>query len=134
MGDALDGGFGQAGGLGDDCRGEVGGELEQVVEACGVGVDVGLVDEAVADEDVGDAVEQGDVAARSEGEMDVGHHGGLGDARVGDDEGLVLVALEPLAEDGVVVGEVGADEQDDVGRVEVGVGAGGPVTSRKRVL
>jgi hypothetical protein len=47
--------------------------------------DVVAVDEAFADEDVGDAVEQSDVGAWLYGEVDVGHHGGLGDAQVDDD-------------------------------------------------
>ena len=90
--------------------------------------DVVAVDEAFADEDVGDAVEQSDVRARFDGKVDVGHHGGLGDARVDDDERAWLCAgrgaIDAVAEDGVVVGDVGADEEDDVGVFHVGVGAG----------
>ena len=100
-------------------------------------VDVVAVDQAVADEDVGDAVEQRDVGARLDGEMDVGHHRGLGDARVDDDERAWLVpvvAFEALAEDGVVVGDVGADQQDDVGGLHVGVGAGWAVAAEGELV
>jgi hypothetical protein len=65
--------------------GEVFDEVGEVFEAGGVLCDVVAVDEAFADEDVGDAVEQSDVGAWLYGEVDVGHHGGLGDAQVDDD-------------------------------------------------
>ncbi len=129
VGGAEDLGLGEAGDLGDVFRGEGGDEGCILCEAGGVLVDVGLVDEAVANEDVGDAVEQGDVAAGFDGEMEVGHHGGLGDARVSDDEGTSLVAFEAVAEDGVVVGDVGSDEEDDVGVLHVRVGAGRAVAA-----
>ena len=107
---------------------EGGDELGELCEAVGVLVDVVTIDQAFADEDVGDAVEEGDVGARFYGEVDVGHHGGLGDAWVDDDEfawlGAGRGAIEAVAEDGVVVGDVGADEEDDVGGLHVGVGAG----------
>ena len=56
------------------------------VEASGVLRDVVVIDKAFADENVSDAIEQGDVGARLDGQMNVGHHGGLGNARVDDDE------------------------------------------------
>ncbi len=34
----------------------------------------------------------------------------FGDARVSEDEGAVMVAVEPLAEDRAAVGDIGADE------------------------
>lgn len=134
VGYALDGGFREAGDLGYVGRGEVLDEGGEVVEAFDVGIDVAAVDEAVADEDVGDAVEERDVGAGLNGEVEVGHHGGLGDARIGDDEGAVPVALETLAEDGVIVGHVGADEEDDVGGFEVGVGAGRAVAAKGELV
>ena len=82
-------------------------------------VDVVAIDQTVANEDVGDAVDERDVAARLYREMNVGHHSGLGDARVDDDERAVLVALQPLAEDGMIVRDVGADQQDDVGSLHI---------------
>ena len=56
------------------------------------------------DQDVGDAVEQGQIGARPERQIQVSHHRGFGDARIRNDQRLVAIGLEVLAEDGVVVG------------------------------
>ncbi len=108
-------------------RGEAGDEGRELCEAVGVLVDVVAVDQAFANEDVGDAVEERDVGARFDGKVEVGHHRGLGDARVDDDELAWFgagAAIDAVAEDGVVVCDVGADQEDDVGVFHVGVGAG----------
>ncbi len=47
---------------------------------------------------------------------------------------VALVALEALAEDGVVVGDVGADEQDDVGGLHVVVGAGRAIAAEGELV
>jgi hypothetical protein len=86
----------------------------QIVEAAGVLRNIVTIDQAVADEDVGDAVDERDVAAWLDREVDVGHHRGLSDPRVDDDERAVLVAFQTVAEDGMSVGNVGADEQNDI--------------------
>lgn len=128
---ACDLGFGESSDGGDVRRGEGRDEAGEFVKAGHVLRDVVAVDEAFADQDVGDAVEQRDVGAGLDGEVEIGHHGGLGDAGVDCDEGAGLgaggAAIDPLAENGMVVGDVGADEQDDVGSLHVGVGAGRPI-------
>ena len=55
--------------------------------------------------------------------MQIREHRRLRDARIDDDQGLVRVGLKPPAENRMVVGDVRADQQDDVGGVEVLVGA-----------
>ena len=87
---------------------------------------------------MGDAVDERDVAARFDGQVEVGHHGGLGDAGVDDDEGAGLAAraqfFKPLAEDGMVVGDVGTDQNDNVGVLHVGVGARGAVAAEGELV
>ena len=90
-------------------------------------VDVVVVDQAFANEDVCNAVEERNVGAWFDGKMEIGHHGGLGDARVDYDELARFGAgatIDAVTEDGVVVRDVGADEEDDIGVFHVGVGAG----------
>ena len=57
----------------------------------GVLCDVVAIDQVVPDQDVRDAVQQRQIGARLERQMEVGHHRGLGDARIGDDQRLVGV-------------------------------------------
>jgi len=67
-------------------RGREGGdELCKVFEAVGVLGNVVVIDQAFAQEDVGDAIEQGDVGAGFYCEVNVGHHRGLGYARIDDE-------------------------------------------------
>ncbi len=69
------------------------------------------------------------------GEMDVRHHRGLGDARIGDDRvSCPGFCVQPVAEDGVVVGDVRADQQDHVGRLHVGVGAGRAIGAEAKLV
>src|ERR1700677_2351953 len=107
------------------CEGED--EGCELFESLRVLLDVVAIDQAFADEDVGDAVEQGDVGARLDGEVEVGHHGGFCNARVDDDELAGFgagSAVDAMAEDGMVVGDIGADEEDHVCVFHIGVGAG----------
>ena len=94
-------------------------------------VDIVAVDEAVADKDVSDAVDERNIAARLDGKMNVGHHGRLGDARIDHDQRAILVALQTLAEDRMVVCDVGADQQNHVGGLHVGVGAGRSIAAKR---
>ena len=45
-----------------------------------------------------------------------------------------LIALEPMAEDGMVVGDVGADQQDDVGGLQIRVVAGRAVAAERKLV
>ena len=92
-------------------------EVLQIFEAVYVLGDELLVDKAIADQDMRDAIEQGDIAARLDREMDVGHHGRFGNAWINNDEGAALIALKTLAQDWVIVRNICANQQDDIGRL-----------------
>ena len=104
----------------------LGRELRQVfaerLEAFRMGLDILAVVKLLGDDDVHHGVEQGDVGAGGE----LQHMGGMLDqrmaARVADDEGGA--ALGGIFEEGsgnrVVLGRVGADDQDDIGLERVG--------------
>ena len=66
--------------------------------------------------------------------MHVGHHGRLGHARIDHDERGAGVGFEPPAQDRVVVGDVRADEHDDVGALEVFVRAGWSVAAKRSLV
>ena len=114
--------------------GVIGGKADEIVEAFSVGVDVFAVEEAVPEQDVGDAVQQCNVGAGLHRQMDVGHHRGLGDAWIGNDKRLSGAGAQTIAEDGMVVGDVGADEQNDVGGLHVGVSAGRPIRAEAQLV
>ena len=103
--------------------------LAQLVEAGRVRGDVLAIDQIALDQDVDDAVEQREVGARLDRQVEVGQHRRLGDARIDDDQRARRVRLEALPEDRMVVGDVRADQQDDVGALEVLVRAGRTVAA-----
>ncbi len=114
-----------AGGGGDAVEGEGSEELGKVVEAGGVGVNEGAVDGSPGDEELREAVEEGEVAFGEERVMLGGAGGGFGVARVDDDDfGAVRVAHDALPHDGVGDAGIGADENEDVALFEIGVGEG----------
>ncbi len=124
--------FGDARFGGDAVGGEGGDELAEIVVVGGVGVDVVLVDPAFGDEDVGKAVEEGEVGFGLERDVLGGGHRGFGHARVDDDDlGVVGVASDALPEDRVGNAKVRADEDDDVGLLEVLVGVGRGVEAER---
>ena len=83
---------------------------------------------------MGDAVEQCDVRARLHRQMQVGHHGRLGDARVGHDERAAGSLAEAAAQDRMVVRDVRADQQHHVGRGHIVVAARRPVRSEGELV
>ena len=99
--------------------------------------DVVAVDQAVANQDVRDAVEQRDVGARLDGRWRSAIIAVLvtrGSTTMSL-RGLVPgAAIDAVAEDRVVVGDVGADEQDDVGGLHVVVGAGRTVAAEGELV
>ena len=101
----------------------------QFLEAGGVARDVILVDPTVANQNVGDAVQQGDVRARFERQKDIRHHRRLGDPRIGHDQSGAGILQQALAEDGMVLGDVGADQQNHVGFGQIVVAAGRAVAA-----
>ena len=84
-----------------------------------VPIDVLAIDEVVLDDDVNEAVEQRQVRPWPDGQVQVGHHRRLGDARIDDDQRRAGIGLEPPAQNRVIVGDVRADEHDHVGDLEV---------------
>ena len=84
--------------------------------------------QVLRDENVCNAVEERDIGARFYCKVDVGHHRGFGHARIHDNERARLRAgrgaVDTLAEDRVVIRNVGTDEKDHVGVLHVRVGAG----------
>jgi hypothetical protein len=94
----------------------------QVGKALGVRLHVLVVDQVLVDEDLEHPVEQGDVRPRANRQMEVGHHRRLRDPGVDHDHGGPVVVQHPRGEQRVVVGDVGPEEEDAVGGVEVGVG------------
>ena len=79
----------------------------------------------IADEQVGQPVEQGEVGLRSQGDVLGGGHRRLGAPGIDDDDRRVVrVRRDAVPHDRVGHAEVGADEDDHVGRLEVGVGVG----------
>jgi hypothetical protein len=94
------------------------------------------VDVPVFDEQMQDAVEQGQIRSRTDRQVQVGILGGGGTARVDDDQ--LGARLEPVChpqeQDGVTVGHVGPDHEEQVGAVEVGVGAGWAVGSQRLLV
>jgi hypothetical protein len=89
----------------------------ELLEAVGVGLDILGVIELLGDDDVHHRVEQGHVAAR----LELQHVAGIAlqrlAARVEHDEFRTALGglLEIGGSDGVVLGRVGADDDDDVG-------------------
>jgi hypothetical protein len=124
----------QPGDLRDMLRCESHYEHFQLVEAIRVFRDVVTIDQAIANENVRDAVDKRDIAAWLDWKMNVGHHRGLGDTRIDDDQRAFLVALRPIAKDWMIVGDVCADQQDDVGGLEVGIVAGRAITAEGELI
>ena len=106
----------------------------KLIEAGRVGLDVVLVDQPGPDQDVGHAVEQGDIGAGLEGQVQVRHPGRLADARVRDHDRLAGIPLEAVAENRVIVGDVRANQEDRVGLLEVFVRPGRSITAERSLV
>ena len=97
-------------------------------------LDVVVIDEIAFDDDVDQAVQQREVGARPDRQVQVGQHSRLGDARVDDDERGAGIGFEPAAENRMVVGDVRADQEDDIGALEIFVGAGRAVAAERALV
>jgi hypothetical protein len=93
-----------------------------------------LVVEVVLDDEVDQPVDQCEVRARLDRQVAVGQHRRLRDARVDDDERRTRVLLQAPAENRVVLGDVGADQQDDVGLLQILVGAWRSVAAERALV
>ncbi|MDQ0687434.1 hypothetical protein QFZ56_006397 [Streptomyces achromogenes] len=91
---------------------------------------------AVLVQQVQQSVEEGEVGARPDLEEQVGLRGGGGAPRVDDDQFRTRFHPfhHPQEEDGVAVGHVGADDEEDVRAVEVVVGAGRAVGAQRQLV
>ena len=63
--------------------------------------------------------------------MEIGKHRRLGHARIGDDQRFPWIGFEPLPENRMVVGDVGANQQDDVGALEILVRPRRPIAAER---
>ncbi len=118
-------------------RGEVGRDLararERVLEPRRVRVDVAIVERAAVGEMHEQAAEQRRVHAGRDAEKEVGILGGGGAARIDHHDlgaALALVPDHALEQHGMAPGRVRADENEQVGRVEIVVAC--PARCRRR--
>ena len=77
------------------------------------------IDQVVADQNVRDAIEQREIRPGLERKMKIGHHRRFRDPGIRDDQSLILVCFEVLAENRVVIREIRADQEHDVGGLHV---------------
>jgi hypothetical protein len=103
----------------------------QIVESGGVPLNIVLIVEKLADDNPQHGIEQCQIATGLDGKKDIGHHRRLGHARINHDESPVLVCFQARAQDGMILGNVCADEQNDVGDFQVLIGAGRPVAAER---
>jgi hypothetical protein len=90
-------------------------------------VDEVLLGEVVVEEVLGDGVDPDGIGGGVGADEEVGALGHLVLAEVGDDEALaakLVRALDAGGEDGVALGGVGTDDEDEAGFFDVGDGAG----------
>ena len=66
--------------------------------------------------------------------MKIGHHGRFGDARIDDDQQFRRVLLQALEEHRMVVGDVGADQDDHIGLLHILVSAGRPIAAERALV
>ena len=129
-------GLGDAGDVGDPLRWIVGEEFGHIAPTLGVlGDEIG-VDVPAFDEQVQDPVQQRQVGARFDRQVQVGLLRGFGAPRVDDDQlgaGLHPVR-HPQIQDRMAVGHVGTDHEKQFGAVEVGVGAGRTVGAERLLV
>ena len=127
LGEGFDFGDGLSALRGDNFGGVGFDEFLKVFEAFGLGEGV-VVETVVANDAVGEGVEESEVGLGGERDVASGHLSRLGAARVeNDDFRVALVAHDALPHDGMSDGGVGTDEDEGVGFFEVGVGVRGGV-------
>ncbi len=110
--------------------------LGDLVETDGVFRDEIVIEPVVLDHQVEDAVEQGDVAARLDGQEQIAGAGDRRDARIDDDDtGAVLAGLpDVVRRDGGALGDVGAADPHDLGGQDVGPRIGGAVDAEGELV
>ena len=119
-------GLGDAGGLADECWRVLGDELLGRGETLGVALDEVVIDVVGLDQQVQQTVQQGEVGAGFDLQVEVGLGRGGGASWIDDDQ--LRACLDPFhhaqEQDRMTVGHVGADHEEQVGVFEVLIGAG----------
>ncbi len=122
-------GLGDPGDRSDPVRRIVGQEGRHGVPALGVLGDELLVDVAALNQQVQQTVEQGQIRAGFDRQIEVGPVGGGGAPRIDDDE--FRAGLEPIGhsqeQDRMAVGHIRADDEEQIGGIEIGVRTGRPI-------
>ena len=117
--------------FGDPHRGVFGNDGGLFGKSVGMFGNIGLVDQSLADHHMQHAVEQRDVAARLDRQMEIGDGGAFGAARIDDDDFQVRIGrprvLDAAKDDGMGNGRIGAGDQDDPGLGNI------VVTTRRRI-
>ena len=100
----------------------------QGVEALGVGIDIAAVDQPFPQQDMQDAMQQGHVGARQDGQVQIGQLAGVSASRVDHDDlhlGTPGLGFFQAAEQHRVgIGHIAADDQQAVALLDVLVVAG----------
>src|SRR5690606_20223170 len=94
----------------------------ELLEAAAVGIDIGLVVKPLLEDDVRQAVEQHQVRARGDGQVDIGKLREHGDARIDHDNREATpfqCFLQSPVDDWVLLRQVGAKGDETVGVVEI---------------
>ncbi len=124
--------------VGDHRRGVVAHQAFQRIEAFGMGIDEAAVDPAFPHEDMQQALEQRDIGAGQDRQVQVGQLAGVGAAWVDDDDGhlrpLRLCFLQTAEQHRVCVGHVAAGDQQAVGQLDVLVAAGRSVGAQAALV
>jgi hypothetical protein len=112
-----------------------GDERGVVVEARGVRGDEPAIDRAARDQELREAVEEHEIALRRDRVVARRGERGLGGARVDhEDLGAIGIAADALPEDRVRNAQIGADEHDHVGFLEVAIGVGRRVEAERLLV
>ena len=124
----------QPGDLGHSLGRVLADRLSQRLETGRVALDVVAIDEVVLDHEVNEAVDEREIGARAHRQMEVGHHRRLRDPRIDDDERGAGIGAEAPAENRVVLRDVRADQQNDVGALEILVGSRRSVAAERALV
>ena len=121
--------FGDVAEQGHPPGGPAGGHVEERVVVLGVVVDEGRILAVVPQHQVGDAMQQGQVAAGCNRQVNIGRFGGVGAAWVHhhdlDAAGVLAFPLQqPLEQHRVAFGGVGADQKGHRAVIQIVVAAG----------
>ena len=119
---------GKAAQTGDSTRRGFGHRGANLIETAGVIADERVVGEAFPEHHVQHRVQQGDIGAGQQGEMQVGNGGGVGPAWIDHDQlhariGLARL-LDPVKQDRMGAGRVRAGDDDATRLLDVGIARG----------